>query len=111
MKRNSTKLSAKIKFDLTKERFAILFIIVRLPYLIEPVRRRSEPSSIEDHPDCEVRIVDVEVEGHAPHHDQARVHVLDLPAHGPAGPGGSAALKKSYLNFIDEFKWKLPRLG
>ncbi len=34
----------------------------------------------------------VEVEGDAPHDDEAGVQVLDLPTHGPAGASGSAGL-------------------
>ena len=35
----------------------------------------------------------VEVEGYAPHDDEARVQVLDLPAHRAASAGGGTALE------------------
>ena len=62
-------------------------------HLIEPVGRRRELPPVEDHPDGEVGVVDVEVEGDAPHHDQPGVHVLDLPADGPASSSRRATLE------------------
>ena len=62
-------------------------------HLVEPVGGGGEPSPVEDHPDGEVGVVDVEVEGDAPHDDEACVHVLDLPTHGPARSSRCSALK------------------
>ena len=65
---------------------------LRVIHLIEPIRRRGELAPIEDHPQGEVGVVEVEVEGHAPHDDQTRVQVLDLPADCAAGARGCTTL-------------------
>ncbi len=63
-----------------------------MTHLVEPVGRRGEPAPVEDHPDGEVGVVEVEVEGDAPHDDEPRVQVLDLPADRAAGASGGAGL-------------------
>ena len=69
-----------------------LFAVV---HLVEPISRRSESASVEDHPHREVRVVQVEIERNRPHHDQTRVQMLDLPAHCATSASRGPALKKN----------------
>lgn len=43
--------------------------LFRIVHLIEPIRATGEPAAVEDHAHGEIRVVNVVVEGYAPHHN------------------------------------------
>ena len=43
--------------------------LFRVVHLVEPVRTAGETTPVEDHPHSEIRIMNVVVEGYAPHHN------------------------------------------
>ena len=60
-----------------------------LYHLLVPVGQHvpGEPRAQLDHAYPEVGVVDLEVVGDAPHHDQVDILLLQLPGDGAAGPG------------------------
>ena len=80
--------------DRLAARAPLVGALLAVVHLVEPVTGGGEAAAVEDHADGEVGVVEVEVEGDGPHDDEAGVQVLDLPAHGAAGTGGGAALKR-----------------
>jgi len=92
-----------LKGDRLTPRTPFVSPLFGIVHLVEPVGGRGELSPVEDHPDREVWVVDVEVEGNAPHDNKACVHVLDLPTHGPARSSCCSALKKNFFLKIPEW--------
>ena len=63
-------------------------------HLIEPVGTGGEATAVKDHANGKIRIVDVVIERHTPHHYQTRVQMLNLPADCSTRSCGCSRLQK-----------------
>merc|ERR1719245_423268 len=61
-------------------------------HLIEPITGRRESSSVEDHSNGKVGIMNIEVEWNTPHDNQSSIKMFNLPADCTTCSSGSSTL-------------------
>ena len=78
-------------------------------HLIEPVGTACKSSTVKDHTHGKIRVVDVVIERHTPHHNQTSVQMLNLPADCTTRPCGCTRLQIKNVFLLEWIpKWQKP---